>query len=141
MSIASSRTRAPDRARTGLRWLVGFGAFGIGLSSLYATTGLGLACPFRMLTGWDCPFCGGTRLGSALLHGDPAAAFWFNPVVFVGLGVLTVLGVGWLIEAAGGPRLRLPGGVAARLRAVRPTVWLLVGLVAAAVYTVLRNLF
>ena len=68
------------------------------------------------------------------------SAFWFNPVVFVGLGVLTVLGALWLVEAAGGPRLRLPGAIRARMSTVRPTAWLLVGLVSAAAYTVLRNL-
>ena len=139
MSTATNpRARPPGEARAALAG--GIRGFRGRPERLYATTGLGLGCPFRTLTGWDCPFCGGTRLGSALLHGDPVAAFWFNPVVFVGLGVLTVLGVLWLVEAAGGPRVRLPGGVAARLRAVRPTAWLLVGLVAAAAYTVLRNL-
>ncbi len=140
MSTATNPSRSPFRATAGLRWLLGFGAFGVGVSALYATTGFGLACPFRTLTGWDCPFCGGTRLGSALLHGDPVSAFWFNPVVFVGLGVLTVVGALWIVEAAGGPRLRLPGAIRARMSTVRPTAWLLVGLVSAAAYTVLRNL-
>jgi hypothetical protein len=135
-----SSSTSEFRVRTGLSWLAGFGAFGVGLSALYATTGLGFGCPFRALTGWDCPFCGGTRLGSALLHGDVVAAFWFNPAVFVGLVLLTIVGALWIVEALGGPKARPPNGIAARLRGVTPTRWLIVAGVAAALYTVARNL-
>jgi hypothetical protein len=57
--------------------LVGAGvlAAGLTLSAVYATTGAGVPCPFLALTGWSCPFCGGTRMGSALLHGELSAAF------------------------------------------------------------------
>lgn len=27
-------------------------------------------CLFKLLTGWNCPFCGGLRLMHDLLHGD-----------------------------------------------------------------------
>lgn len=131
---------SPSPAKSGLRWLAGFAAFGVGLSALYATTGIGFGCPFRMVTGWECPFCGGTRLGSALLHGDVIGAFWFNPVVFVGLGLLAGLGVVWLVDVLGGPRVRLPLGLGRRLSAVRPTAWLAVAGLFAVVYTVVRNL-
>ena len=143
MATAAASTpaqRTAFRAGHGLGWLAGFGAFGVGLSALYATTGFGLGCPFRTLTGWDCPFCGGTRLGSAVLHGDFVGAFWFNPVAFVGLGLLTVLGVVWLVEVAGGPRLRLPPRAAAWLGAIRPNAWLVVAAVFAVAYTLVRNL-
>lgn len=43
-------------------------------------------CPFRLLTGLLCPGCGGTRALHALLHGDVAAAFAFNPMLFVAMG-------------------------------------------------------
>jgi hypothetical protein len=121
-------------------WLGGFAAFGVSLSALYASTGFGFGCPFRAATGWNCPLCGGTRLGSALLHGDVAAAFAYNQVVFVGLALLTVLGLLWSLEAVGGPRVRLPRTWAARLRQVQPTGWLVVAVVLAAVWTLLRNL-
>ena len=124
------------RPGVGLAWLGGFVGFGVGLSALYAVTGRGVGCPFRAVTGWDCPFCGGTRLGSALLHGDVVAAFWFNPVVFVALAVLTLVGVAWVGQLLGGPALRAP----ARLRRVSPNQWLLVGGVVATAYTLLRNL-
>ena len=132
--------RAEFRASTGLRYLGGFFAYGLGLSALYAGLGVGLPCPFRWATGWDCPLCGATRLGSSLLHLDPAAAFAFNPVVFVGLVVLALLGLAWSLEVLGGVKVRLPERLGARLSDVHPTRWLVLGLAAGAVYTVLRNL-
>jgi Protein of unknown function (DUF2752) len=128
------------KASTGLIYLGGFFAYGVGLSALYATTGIGMPCPFRATTGWDCPLCGGTRMGSALLHGDWVAAFFYNPVVLVGLVVLGILGVAWTVEALGGPKLRPPSRLARRLRAVKPNGWLVIGLTAAVIYTLLRNL-
>jgi hypothetical protein len=128
------------RPQAGLKYLGGFVAYGLGLSALYATTGIGLPCPLRELTGWQCPFCGGTRMGSALLHLDIAAAFAYNPVVLVGLVVLGVLGTVWAIEAAGGPAFRPPRAISGALRRVGRDRWLLIGLGAAVIYTVLRNL-
>jgi len=128
------------RPQTGLKYLGGFVAYGLGLSALYATTGIGLPCPLRELTGWQCPFCGGTRMGSALLHLDIGSAFAYNPVVLIGLVVLGVLGVVWTIEAAGGPAIRLPRIISRPLRRVGRDRWLLIGLGAAVIYTVLRNL-
>ena len=43
-------------------------------------------CVFNLLTGMLCPGCGGTRALHALLHGDVAAAFAFNPLLFVAMG-------------------------------------------------------
>lgn len=40
-------------------------------------------CVFHAVTGLDCPGCGTTRALHALLHGDVAAAFRFNPMLFV----------------------------------------------------------
>jgi hypothetical protein len=135
--------QAPDRrtfrAVGGLKWLVGYAAFGLGISTLYATTGVGFPCPFRALTGWECPFCGGTRLGSALLHGDVAAAFAYNPVVFVSLVLGVVIGALWIVEALGGPRLRPPASWRSAVRRVRPAFWWIGAGILAAVYVVLRN--
>lgn len=127
------------RAAAALRPLAGFFAAGLGLSALYATTGVGVACPFRAATGWDCPLCGGTRMGSALLHGDVVAAFAFNPLALAGITLLGVLGVLWVVEALGGPAVRLPAAVRQRWRRTTPTQRLLAFLVVAVVYTVLRN--
>jgi hypothetical protein len=136
-----ARAARPFDPRTAVLGLGAFGAFGLGLSVLYARTGLGLPCPLRALTGWDCPLCGGTRLGGALLHGDVAAAFAANPLVLVGLVVLTALGVTWLVEALGGPAVRPPAPVAALVRRVSPAGWTAILLGAAVVYAVARNLW
>jgi hypothetical protein len=115
-------------------------AYGVTLSALYAATGRGLPCPFRMLTGWQCPLCGGTRLGAALLHGDVPAAFADNPVVLIGLAVATVLGVLWTVEALGGPALRPPERVARALHRIRLNTWLVSGLLLASLSVLLRHL-
>jgi hypothetical protein len=128
------------RPGAALRYLIGFFVYGLTLSALYAVFGVGLPCPFRWATGWDCPLCGATRMGSALLHFDLAAAIAANPAVLVVLVVLGVLGVAWTVEVLGGPALRPPRRVRAALGRVHPTRWLVIGLAAAFVYTVVRNL-
>jgi Protein of unknown function (DUF2752) len=128
------------RATRAAGYVGAFFAGGLALSALYATTGVGLPCPFRAVTGWDCPLCGGTRMGAALLDGDVLAAFGQNPLALIGLLILGLLGVLWAVEAAGGPAVRLPRRLAERLRRVRPAQWLLVGLLAAVSYTIVRNL-
>lgn len=134
------RAPQPFRARTALRPLAGFFATGLGLSALYATLGVGVSCPFKAVTGWDCPLCGGTRMGSALLHGDVAAAFAFNPVALVGIAVLGVLGVLWVVEALGGPAVRPPVAVRRRLARTTPTQRLVAFFVVVVVWTVVRHL-
>lgn len=124
--------------------LTGTAVFGIGASALYAGTGLGFPCPFRAATGWDCPFCGGTRMGTALLHLDVTAAFWFNPLAFVGLVAAIAIGAWLVVELATGRRGRLAGLVrrgAARLPiTVTPTSITLVALALLVVWTLIRNL-
>jgi hypothetical protein len=138
--VAVSTVARPFRATRAAGYVGAFFAGGLALSALYATTGLGLLCPFRALTGWDCPLCGGTRMGGALLHGDVVAAFGFNPLALVGLVILGVLGALWTVEAVGGPAVRLPHPLADRLRRVSPTQWLVLGLLVALIYTIARNL-
>jgi hypothetical protein len=117
-----------------------FFAGGLALSALYATTGVGLPCPFRAVTGWNCPLCGGTRMGEALLHGEVLAAFTFNPLALVGLVILAILGALWTVEAVGGPAVRLPGRATELLRRISAKQWLAAGLLVAALYTIARNL-
>lgn len=140
VSAARQSTSRSFQAVDGLKWLAGYAAFGLGVSALYASTGIGLPCPFRALTGWECPFCGGTRLGSALLHGDIAAAFRYNPVVFISLVLGVAVGALWIIEALGGPRVRPPASWQMAFRRLRPAVWWGIAGVLTVAYVVARNL-
>ena len=45
-------------------------------------------CPFRMLTGLQCPGCGSTRSAYQLLHGHPIAAFELNPLLIISLPII-----------------------------------------------------
>ena len=140
MVAAPSSARPRSAARSGLPVTAGILAGGAALSVAYATTGVGLPCPFRVLTGWQCPLCGGTRMGDALLHGDLWSAFLANPVVLAAVVVLTVLSVLWTVELLGGPAVRPPRTLSRRLRSVPAWVWLVAGAAVALGYAVLRNL-
>lgn len=54
--------------------------------------GVSLPCPFHLVTGFDCPGCGVTRMAVALLHGDFLAAWQANPALLLALPVL-----GWML--------------------------------------------
>jgi hypothetical protein len=48
-------------------------------------------CPFRLLTGLPCPFCGGTHAGIDLGRGDPVAALRASPLAVCGAIALITL--------------------------------------------------
>lgn len=48
-------------------------------------------CPFRLLTGFDCPACGNQRALHALLHGEWATAWRFNPFALLSLPYITAV--------------------------------------------------
>ena len=50
-------------------------------------------CPFLMLTGVPCPFCGGTHAGVDLGQGHPAAALRASPLAVCGAVVMIILPV------------------------------------------------
>jgi Protein of unknown function (DUF2752) len=127
-------------ARSGLAVVGGVFAGGLALSALFAATGVGVPCPFLALTGWQCPLCGGTRMGAAVLQGDLAGAYAFNPALLVVLAVLGALAVVWAIEVAGGPAVRPPRRVLKRLQRVPAVAWLLLAAGLAVAYTIVRNL-
>lgn len=140
MPTAPADARRRSAARSGLAVTGGTLAGGLALSVLYATTGIGLPCPFRALTGWQCPLCGGTRMGAALLQGDLWSAFSANPVALMAIMVLAMLSVLWTVELLGGPVLRLPRALARRRQLLPGPAWLVLGGVAALAYAVVRNL-
>lgn len=48
-------------------------------------------CVFNALTGWQCPGCGSQRAVHALLSGDFAAAWSFNPLFILEIPLLALL--------------------------------------------------
>ncbi|MBX7454397.1 DUF2752 domain-containing protein [Mycolicibacterium sp. 3033] len=124
---------APSPARTANnRLLVGLGT-GAALVGSLAYIGLGdphspsfvfPPCPFKALTGWNCPACGGLRMTHDLLHGDLAAAWVDNAFVLIGLPLLLAFLVAQRI----------------RHRPVQTKSLLIVVAIAAVAWTVARNL-
>jgi hypothetical protein len=70
------------------------GALGyIGLVDPHNPDSVFPVCPFRLLTGWNCPACGALRMAHDVLHGGLAAAINDNVLVLVGIPVLA----GWIL--------------------------------------------
>jgi hypothetical protein len=89
------------------------------------TPGFGFPqCPFHLMTGWNCPGCGGLRMTHDLLHGDVGAAVVDNVFLLAGLPLLAL----WLV-------LRWRRGQALMPKSAVATV-----MVAAVAWTVIRNL-
>jgi hypothetical protein len=61
-------------------------------------------CPFRVLTGWDCPLCGGLRMTHDVLHGDLSAAITDNLILLVGIPMLA----GWILLRRSRKKALLP---------------------------------
>ncbi|KDF01872.1 membrane protein [Mycolicibacterium aromaticivorans JS19b1 = JCM 16368] len=77
---------------------LGIGAFTyVGIVDPHRPGSLFPPCPFRLLTGWNCPACGGLRMTHDLLHGDVAAAVVDNGFLLVGLPLLALWAV-WRIR-------------------------------------------
>ena len=55
-------------------------------------------CPFRTITGLDCPVCGMTRSSWALLHGHVARAIGYNALW---CAVMPLLAWAWVLAATG----------------------------------------
>jgi hypothetical protein len=89
------------------------------------------ACPFKALTGWDCPGCGSTRMLHALLHGNPAAAARYNALAIPAAAFLLWRYGRW-------SRDRWVGRPSRELRAHPAALWGLLVVVLA--WGVLRNL-
>lgn len=123
-----------ERARTSPQWPVRLVAPALGagaLSALYlvdpSERTVFFPCPFRLLTGLDCPLCGGLRMVHSALHTDFAAAADFNLFALVTIPVLVM---GWLLW-----RVRRRSGNAG------PPRWLPVTMaVLLLTWTVVRNL-
>jgi hypothetical protein len=53
-------------------------------------------CPVKELTGYPCPACGSTRSVTALIRGDIARAWYWNPFGFIILIIMMVSPV-WVL--------------------------------------------
>ena len=49
------------------------------------------SCPFRILTGLQCPGCGSSRALHQLMHGHPVSAFELNPLLLLLLPLLALV--------------------------------------------------
>jgi hypothetical protein len=81
----------------------------LALAAAWLTAGLPWPhCWFHDLTGFPCLTCGATRSGIEFFHGHFAAAWTWNPLVFVFFCALTVYNLyAFVVIATRAPRLRL----------------------------------
>lgn len=77
-------------------------------------------CPFRLLTGWNCPGCGTLRMIHDVLHGNVVAAINDNVMLLVGIPLLA----GWVLlrRRSGRWPLTLPTAAAVLVTMVAWTV-------------------
>lgn len=85
-------------------------------------------CWIKLLSGYDCPGCGSARALHALVHGNVAEAWNFNPAIFFVVALVVLL---LLAESDRFPRLR---------RWLLSPAAAVTIIAAAAVWTVVRNL-
>jgi hypothetical protein len=121
-STTSNRGRLFGALGTGAVVLGGLAYVGIG--DPHSPRFLFPACPFKALTGLDCPGCGGLRMTHDVLHGDLAAAAADNIFLLVGLPLL----FGWML-------VRWRRGETLMTKSVLAVI-----IVAAISWTVVRNL-
>ena len=114
---------------------VAVACFGIG--TVHLVTGFGLPCPFRAVTGWLCPFCGGTHLAEALIRGDVAGAWSANPLALVVGVFIGIRALGWAFELV----RNLQGPSRRWLPASWSRHWFGAFVVVSVVYVLARNLF
>jgi hypothetical protein len=95
-----------------------------------ATTSIYPSCPFRLITGLDCPGCGALRGLHQLLHGHLGAAWRLNPLLIL---ALPVVGYGLLSDFA----VVLRGRPLPRPALPAWTIWALLAVILA--FWVLRN--
>lgn len=60
----------------------------VGLNDPHRPGALFPACPFKLLTGWNCPACGGLRMTYDVLHANVHAAVIDNAFLLAGLPAL-----------------------------------------------------
>ena len=94
------------------------------------TTGFFPVCPFRALTGLQCPGCGSTRACYQLMHLHPIAAFKLNPLMMLTLPFILYGLAGFTKSAVTGKPQR---------RIFIPSIYLWAWLAALIFFWVFRN--
>ena len=108
--------RLIDRAPRWVGPLAASGSIGLGVAYTFLVrptavqTGLHTTCLVRLLTGFDCPGCGGTRAAYYLMHGDIAEAARHHALLVFAAPFLAYMYVAWALRTTFGwriPQLRL----------------------------------
>jgi hypothetical protein len=65
-------------------------------------------CPLKLITGIDCPGCGGLRATHAMLHGDIVGAISSNLLAFIIIPFMSYMLLRWVMQQFGKelPRVR-----------------------------------
>lgn len=93
-------------------------------------------CPFKLLTGWDCPACGGLRAVNDLTHGQVLAAWHSNALFVSALPVLVSAWAWWFLRSVHGSR---PDAGRRRPGAGVQTALAVAGFAVILVFTIWRN--
>ena len=92
MAVAFGRMTARWRGLSpGGNSVARFAAIAAGLVALAWLPRPHTICPFLLLTGIPCPFCGGTHAGIDLGRGHPAAALRASPLAVSGAVIVVIL--------------------------------------------------
>jgi hypothetical protein len=135
-SVAPSPPGTPFTRTTSTRtrWgLAGLAAAGCAYVAIVDpnTSSLYPQCPFKALTGYDCPGCGITRALHSFLHGNLLQAADHNLLAVL----IAILAVGWLVVA----RVQRRRGRPTPRFSLSPRATIAIALVVLA-FWVLRNL-
>lgn len=120
---SDTRRKTTNYAAIGTAAVFAGGLAYIGIADPHRPGFLFPACPFKAITGWECPGCGGLRMTHDLLNGDVPAAVVDNVFLLVGAPLLAL----WLLV-----RWRLR-------RSLMPIAAWLTLIAAAILWTVVRN--
>lgn len=116
--------------KTGLKYTVIL-CIGVAYFIFFQCTGVGIPCPFHKITGLKCPGCGVSRMIVSILRLDLAAAFKYNPFLFITvpflIAYLVCSEIKYVLQGSG--------------RMGKWETLLYVELVLAIAYWILRNIF
>lgn len=95
------RHRAPWLAPVGVAALALGGCVAVAVLDPASRAEVSPGCPFRALTGLDCPGCGGTRALYALTQGQLATSVSHNLLLWLLTPLLLVAWGSWLLTTVG----------------------------------------